>query len=218
MGGVVVNVKDLSKNYIENGVKSEILKSISFKIEIGQSLAIVGPSGCGKTSLLQILGLIDKDFEGDYEFLEEKVFDFNEKKRNETLKKKISFVHQFHHLFPEFSAIENVAIAAIISGFDKNEAKKSALELLENLGLEGKKDVNPWQLSGGERQRVAMARAMINRPKLLLADEPTGNLDPKNSEIAMENLINLCKTNNTSLIFVTHNHNLAKECDEILQL
>ncbi len=214
----IVEIENLSKKFIDNGNEIHVLHNINFSLDQGKSLAILGPSGCGKTTLLQILGLLDSDFEGKYKFCGRDVSSLKENEKNSILTHEIAFVHQFHHLFPEFSALENVAIPKMNAGFSKKDAQKEAALVLSKLGLADKQNANPWQLSGGERQRVAMARAIINSPKLLLADEPTGNLDPENSEIAMSVLQNLCKDFKTSLIFVTHNHDLAKRCDGIIRL
>lgn len=216
MSKIVLEIKNLCKSYIENGERIQILKDINFSLEYGKSLAILGQSGCGKTTLLQIIGLIDDFDSGEIIIDGTNIKNLNEKEKNNFLSRKISFVHQFHHLFPEFTAIENIIFPQINIGMSKKDAIEHSMEILKSLGLENKANVNPWHLSGGERQRIAMARAISTNPKIILADEPTGNLDPKNSKIALELLISLCNKKSSSLVLVTHNHELAKMCDCVI--
>ena len=219
MEGVILDIVNLSKTAKDSsGTLVKVLKETSFKLESGRSLAVVGSSGCGKTTLLQILGMIDGNFSGSYLFKNQNVATLTQKKKIEILSNEVSFVHQFHHLFPEFSALENVCIPQLNTGYSMKNAKINAIKILAKLGLSGKENSYPWQLSGGERQRVAIARAMINNPSLLLADEPTGNLDPENGISVMNEMLAVCRENNTALVFVTHNMELAKMCDRKINL
>jgi len=218
MSEIILKVENLSKKYIEINREMMIFKNISFDIKQGESLAIVGPSGCGKTSLLQIIGLMDFDYNGNVVILNKNIQRISEDEKKIIRQKDISFVHQFHHLFPEFSAIENIIIPQLNLGINKSVAINCAMKILYDLNLNDKSNKNLWQLSGGERQRIAMARAIINKPKLILADEPTGSLDSKTSEEVINLLINLCKINLSSLILVTHNNLIAKKCDNILNM
>jgi lipoprotein-releasing system ATP-binding protein len=219
MEGVILDISNLSKTAKDsNGEEVRVLKEASFNLKSGKSLAIVGSSGCGKTTLLQILGMIDPNFTGSYLFKNQNVANLTQKKKTEILSNEISFVHQFHHLFPEFSALENVCIPQLNIGHGIKNAKINARGIFEKLGLSGKENSYPWQLSGGERQRVAIARAIINNPSLLLADEPTGNLDPENGLNVMNTMLAICKEIGTALVFVTHNIELAKMCDQKIHL
>jgi len=186
----------------------EILKGISLDIHRGDFLSIVGASGSGKSSLLYIMGLIDRPTEGEV-FFEGRKIDFSREKLISRLRnEKLGFVFQFHYLLPEFSAIENVIIPMLKAGISLEEAKERGKELLRKVGLEGKESRKPHQLSGGEQQRVAIARALANGPELILADEPTGNLDTKNTAVVMDILLKLNSEGKT-IVMVTHDNDLA---------
>ncbi len=187
----------------------EILKGIDLDVYRGDFLSIVGASGSGKSSLLYIMGLIDRPTKGEVFFEGEKV-DFSREKFISGLRnKKLGFVFQFHYLLPEFSAIENVMIPMLKAGLSFEEAKERGKELLRKVGLEGKEARKPHQLSGGEQQRVAIARALANGPELILADEPTGNLDTRNTAVVMDILLKLNSEGKT-IVMVTHDNDLAK--------
>ncbi len=195
----------------------EILKGIDVKIYRGEFVSITGASGSGKSSLLYILGLLDTPTEGNV-YLDEIKIDF--KKQNELAvlrNRKVGFVFQFHYLLPEFTALENVAIPMIKMGKSVKDSKERAKELLERVGLAGKENRKPYQLSGGEQQRVAIARALANNPAIILADEPTGNLDSKNTEVVMNILLNLNREG-TTILMVTHEQELAKKTDRTLEM
>ncbi len=194
-----------------------ILKGVELYVLRGEFLSVVGPSGSGKSSLLYIMGLLDKPTEGKVLF-EGREVDFGKenllsKLRNE----KIGFIFQFHYLLPEFSALENVALPMIKAGLSKRDAFDRAQELLVKVGLKGKEGKRPFQLSGGEQQRVAIARALSNNPLLILADEPTGNLDSRNTELIMDILLSLNEEGRT-IVMVTHDENLSLRTHRILEL
>ncbi len=204
------NIKKKIKNY-------EILKGINFEIKKGEFVSIIGASGSGKSSFLYILGLLDPPTEGDV-FLENEKIDFkNQSYLAKIRNKKLGFVFQFHYLLPEFNSYENVMIPLIRKGVPKKEAKERAFYLLKHLGLEEKEERKPYELSGGEQQRVAIARALANNPAIILADEPTGNLDSKNTEIVMETFLKLNKEGIT-IIMVTHEMDLAQKTSRIVEM
>lgn len=211
----MIKASNLSKRFGDN----EILKSVSLEISKGELVAIIGPSGAGKTTLLQILGTLDYADSGEL-LIDDKTINKNwkDKEISAFRNKNIGFVFQFHNLLPEFTAIENIMIAGMISGKSKKDLKLSAQDLLRSLGIADKADSKPSELSGGEKQRVAIARALINSPAIILADEPTGNLD---SETANEtNLLfqKLSKELNQTIVLVTHNAELANLCDRKLEM
>ncbi|MCX7989990.1 MAG: ABC transporter ATP-binding protein [Aquificaceae bacterium] len=197
--------------------QEEILKGIDLSVQVGEFLAIVGASGSGKSSLLYIMGLLDKPTEGEVFFEGERV-DFSEEKRlSELRNKKIGFVFQFHYLLPEFTLLENVMLPAIKLGMKKDEAEERAYELLNSLGLGGKERRRIYQISGGEMQRVAIARALINSPSAILADEPTGNLDSKNSQRVME-IFKEINREGTTIVMVTHELELAEQAQRLVEI
>ncbi len=187
----------------------EILKGIDLDVYKGDFLSIVGASGSGKSSLLYIMGLIDRPTKGEVFFEGEKVDFSREELLSKLRNKKIGFVFQFHYLLPEFTALENVMVPMLKASVAFEDAKSKALELLERVGLKGKEARRPHQLSGGEQQRVAIARALANGPELILADEPTGNLDTKNTAMVMDILLKLNSEGKT-IVMVTHDNDLAK--------
>jgi lipoprotein-releasing system ATP-binding protein len=204
------NIKKRIKEY-------EILKGVNIKVKKGEFLSIIGASGSGKSSLLYILGLIDKPTEGEL-FLENEKIDFNNesllyKKRNE----KLGFVFQFHYLINELTALENVMFPMLKGGKSLKEAKERALFLLEKLNIVKEKDKKPYEMSGGQQQRVAIARALSNNPSIILADEPTGNLDSKNTMLVMDIFLNLNKEG-TTFVMVTHEPDLAKMTHRTIEM
>ncbi|MCS7171678.1 MAG: ABC transporter ATP-binding protein [Aquificaceae bacterium] len=197
--------------------QEQILKGIDFTVQKGEFVAVVGASGSGKSSLLYIMGLLDKPSEGDVFFEGEKVDFSNERGLSELRNKKIGFVFQFHYLLPEFNLLENVMLPAIKLGMKREEAMERAYELLKSLGLEGKEKRRIYQISGGEMQRVAIARALINNPSIILADEPTGNLDSKNTQIVMEIFKEINKGGAT-FVMVTHELHLAEQAQRVVEI
>lgn len=191
----------------------QVLKGVSLKIEANEVVAIVGASGAGKTTLLQILSTLDKPDSGKILFGGEEISKYGEKKLARFRNSKIGFVFQFHHLLPEFTALENVCIPAFILGKGKKESEKRAKELLAMLGLDDRLGHKPSELSGGENQRVAVARALINNPAIIFADEPTGNLDSKNKEEIHQLFFDLRDELGQTFVIVTHDDEFANQCD-----
>lgn len=208
----IIRTEALKKNY----GKVEILKGIDLEIKEGEILAIVGSSGAGKTTLLQIIGTLDDPSAGKVFFKDRDVSDLKGNALSDFRNKNIGFVFQFHHLLPEFTAFENVCIPAWIGKADRKKTEAKALELLHFLGVEHRKDHKPSQLSGGEAQRVAVARALINSPKIVLADEPTGNLDSANARELHRLFFDLREKYGQTFVIVTHNEELAQSADRIV--
>ena len=196
----------------------EILKGIDLLVERGEVVSIVGPSGAGKTTLLQILGTLSRPSSGEIEIDGEAVHALSDRQLSRFRNTKIGFVFQFHHLLPEFTALENVCIPGYIGGRDRREVEKRAAELLEMLGMEHRSSHKPAELSGGEQQRVAIARALINSPAVLLADEPSGNLDTKNREEIHRLFFTLRDTLGQTVVIVTHDGQLAAMSDRKIEM
>ena len=215
MSNIVLKAENIKKIFSNKREKVEALKGISFSLSKGQMVAIMGPSGSGKSTFLQILGTIDTPTEGKVYINNEDVFSLNEKRLARLRNKEIGFVFQFHHLFPEFTALENVALAYLIYNKNKREAFEKAEEILVNLGLKDRLNHKPSELSGGQQQRVAIARAIINKPSIIIADEPTGSLDTENSKKVMEIFKHLNEKYNVSIVIATHDINIAKYCQSI---
>ena len=196
----------------------ELLKGIDLLVERGEVVSIVGPSGAGKTTLLQILGTLSRPSSGEIEIDGEAVHALSDRQLSRFRNTKIGFVFQFHHLLPEFTALENVCIPGYIGGRDRREVEKRAAELLEMLGMEHRSSHKPAELSGGEQQRVAIARALINSPAVLLADEPSGNLDTKNREEIHRLFFTLRDTLGQTVVIVTHDGQLAAMSDRKIEM
>ena len=205
----MIILENLSKTFIKDGNRIEVLRNLNLEIKKGESLAVVGVSGAGKSTLIHILGTLDHPTSGTLSINGQNVFEWNEKKLATFRNKMIGFVFQFNNLLPEFSALENTIMPALISGLKKKEAVDKARQVLEEVGLEQRLKHKPGELSGGEQQRVAIARAMIMEPEILLADEPTGNLDTETGKRIEDVLLNLNAKKNITLIVVTHNKALA---------
>ena len=205
----MIKLENLSKTFVKDGNKIEVLKGLNLEIAKGDSLAVVGMSGAGKSTLIHILGTLDHPTSGTLSINGQNVFEWNEKKLAAFRNKMIGFVFQFNNLLPEFSALENTIMPALISGLKKKEAVDKARQVLEEVGLEQRLKHKPGELSGGEQQRVAIARALIMEPEILLADEPTGNLDTETGKRIEDVLLNLNAKKNITLIVVTHNKALA---------
>ncbi|MCL2185242.1 MAG: ABC transporter ATP-binding protein [Treponema sp.] len=215
---VLLRVNNLVKNYISGTETLYILKGINFEIEQGLSVAISGISGSGKSTLLNIIGGLDKADEGSVFLENDEITSFSEKDISQYRSKRMGFIFQFHYLLKDFTALENVMLPSMIAGIKKKEALERARALLVDVNLEDRANHFPQQLSGGERQRIAVARSMINDPTIILADEPTGNLDPQNSEIVTDLLYEGAQKRGKTLIVVTHDINVASKAGRQLVL
>tara|TARA_Y100000590_G_scaffold449553_1_gene587889 strand:+ start:260 stop:940 length:681 start_codon:yes stop_codon:yes gene_type:complete len=209
----IIRIKNLTKDYSSNNYKLTILNKINFQLNNNDIISIVGPSGSGKSTFLNILGLLDSNYLGDYLFDSKDVMSMNDNEKNLIRNKSIGFVHQFFHLIPELSVWENVALPKIIKDNKKDEAFIVAKKIINKFGLSERINYKPLNLSGGEQQRVAIARALINNPQVILADEMTGNLDEETSDKIFNFFMKTIKKNNQSLIYVTHNIKYAKEAN-----
>ena len=219
MNDTVLRLENITKSYKQNEGFLEIIRDSSLFVKQSEAVSFVGPSGCGKTTLLQICGLLDTPTSGDVFINNQKIGDMTDFEKTNIRKNNIGFIFQFHHLLPEFSIIENVMLPALVkNNTNKKIITQRAKDILDDLGLASKINNRPHQLSGGERQRVAIARAIINNPSIILADEPTGNLDPENSEIVFNLLLNIVHNYNSSLLMVTHNIELAKKLDRAITI
>lgn len=210
----MIEIKNLKKNYGPLAV----LKGVDLSIQKGEVVSIVGASGAGKSTLLQILGTLDRPDSGSIFFEQEDVFKLSASQLNKFRNQKIGFVFQFHNLLPEFTALENVMMPALIAGTSKDEAKKRALELMALLHVEARHHHSPSELSGGEQQRMAVARALMNNPAIILADEPSGNLDSQHAEELHQLFFQLRTQMNQTFVIVTHNEKLAGQSDRILKM
>ncbi len=198
--------------------KLHVLRGVTMAVGKGQIVAIVGASGAGKSTLLHIIGTLDRPTEGRVFYEDVDVFSLNEEQIARFRNEEIGFVFQFHHLLPEFTALENVAMPALIAGKRFSDVKDHALELLRDVGVERKANQKPPKLSGGEQQRVAVARALMNSPKVILADEPSGNLDTANAQGLHELIWDLSRNRGQTFVVVTHNESLAKNADSIAKI
>jgi len=215
---VVLECRNIARRFTEGDSVLEVLSGVNLRIAPAERVAIIGASGSGKTTLLQILGGLDDPDDGEVFVGGEAMHGGNETSRGELRNRHIGFVYQFHHLLREFTAEENVAMPLLIRRMPKADALKQARELLARVGLGERLTHKPGQLSGGERQRAAVARALITKPKLVLADEPTGNLDAGNGEHVLKLMLDLNKKLNTSLVIVTHDHSIAERMDRTVVL
>lgn len=219
MKDLILSVKKLKKSFVQPDGKSlPVISDLSFDLGRGKILAVTGVSGSGKSTLLHLLGSFDHPDSGEIFFENENINNFSREKLVKYRNEEIGFLYQFHYLMPELTILENVSFPFLIKNFDKKKANKRAGELLDRVGLSTKKSNMPSELSGGEKQRAAIARSLINSPKLLLADEPTGNLDKKTGEKVFELFSELIKDEGLSAIVVTHNEALADTADKILHL
>ncbi|WP_419779078.1 ABC transporter ATP-binding protein [Maridesulfovibrio sp.] len=218
MSNLLYELTDVVKEYEGPTETVRILDNVNLKVEAGESLAILGASGSGKTTLLHILGTLDTASSGNIQFAGMNINDMTPEKRAEVRNRGIGFVFQFHHLLPEFSALENVALPAMMAGISQREASDMAREALGLVGLQNRLDHRVTTLSGGERQRAAIARAVLLKPRVLLADEPTGNLDEKTGKMVGEMLASLNEELGMTLVVVTHNMELAGVMNRRLEL
>jgi len=199
-------------------LRLDVLKDISMEIESNKISVIVGASGAGKSTLLHLLGALDRPDSGQILYTNDNIFSLSDDRLAKFRNSNIGFIFQFHHLLPEFTAIENVSIPQMISGISLSNAKEKSKELLSKVGLDERMDHKPAELSGGEQQRVAVARALANDPKVIFGDEPTGNLDSKNSESIHQLILELRDTLNMTFVIVTHNSNLVNLADKVYEI
>jgi lipoprotein-releasing system ATP-binding protein len=210
---------DLRKSFIYGeGSELHVLEGVALRVEPGEAVAVIGASGAGKSTLLHILGALDRPSSGEVRVGGESVSDLDDHALAAVRNRHVGFVFQFHHLLREFSALENVMMPLLIGGVGRGEAKRRARDLLDAVGLEARMDHRPWQLSGGEQQRVAVARALSNEPTVLLADEPSGNLDHSTSARLHELIFSIRRERALAMVLVTHNQDLAGMADRILLL
>jgi putative ABC transport system ATP-binding protein len=212
----LLELQDIYLNYKTENTLVEVIKGVNFKINSGENVAVVGKSGSGKTSLIMLIAGLEKATSGKIIFEDQDISTYSEDELADLRKRKIGIVFQSFYLIPNYTALENVSLVLEINKIE-NAQKKSA-ELLEQFGLKDRLNHFPSQLSGGEQQRVAIARSIILSPKLILADEPSGNLDSENSKLIINLLFKYSKQNNSSLILVTHDQSIAKECDKIIEI
>ncbi len=213
-----LNLSAVSYAYDEGNRKLQILEGADLSVNSGELVALVAPSGAGKSTLLHLGGLLERPQLGEISLCGQPTSKLSDRARTMLRRTSVGFVYQFHHLLPEFSALENIAIPQMIAGVNKSDAEKRALELLAALDVDARASHRPSELSGGEQQRVAIARAAANNPKVILADEPTGNLDPDTSNLVFDALISLIREHNSSAVIATHDHNLARRADRIVTL
>ncbi|HWQ48141.1 MAG TPA: ABC transporter ATP-binding protein [Methanosarcina sp.] len=213
----IIELKNLTKTY-KNGMEFRALDNANLKIKKGEFVAIVGPSGSGKSTLMHLIGLLDTPSSGTLLIDRNNVTNMSDKERSEIRNRMLGFVFQYHHLLPDFTALENVMMPLLIAGKKRKEAKEIAEKLLKEVGLEDRMDHKPGELSGGQNQRVAIARALSCSPVIVLGDEPTGNLDTKTGDMIYELLRQLNKEYNQTFIVVTHNDDMALKADRIIRL
>src|SRR6267154_669669 len=215
---VVLEGKDLAKEFVQGDVKIQVLRAASISVLAGERIAIVGASGSGKTTLLQLLGGLDLPTGGTVQIAGSAMNRLNDTERGHLRNRAVGFVYQFHHLLPEFTALENVAMPLLVRRVNPRDAKEQARAVLARVGLAARLTHLPSQLSGGERQRAAVARALVTQPRLVLADEPTGNLDGGNADSVLALMLELNRERGTSLVVVTHDLKLATRMERVYEL
>ncbi len=218
LADAALRLEKVARTYAQGEVTLEVFKNVSLTVRPGELVALVGPSGAGKSSLLHMAGLLEAPSAGAVNVSGIDVASLPDRERTRLRRESIGFVYQAHHLLPEFSALENVMLPQLIAGKRRGEAEQEARRLLEQLGLGARLDHRPSQLSGGEQQRVAIARALANHPRLLLADEPTGNLDPRTAADVFDALVKLVRSEGLAVLIATHNYELAARMDRALVL
>ena len=218
MSDTVIRAEGLAKTYAEGKLRTPVFAGLDLAVHAGETVAILGPSGAGKSTLLHLLGGLDTPTAGEVFVSGQKMSALSDAARGQLRNRALGFVYQFHHLLPEFTALENVMLPVLLNGTAVAEAARKARALLESVGLGHRLEHKPGELSGGERQRAAVARALVNGPGCVLGDEPTGNLDEKTAAHVFGQMLELNRAQRTSLVLVTHDRSLARRLDRVLEL
>jgi len=218
MSEAVLETRDLRRSFTQGNVTIDVLRGVNLAVRPGDILALLGPSGSGKSTLLQAIGLLEGGFEGSIRIVGQEASALDDNGRTALRRDALGFVYQFHHLLPDFDALENVVLPLVIHGTEPAEARTRASELLTRLELGARLHHRPAKLSGGEQQRVAVARALANRPPLVLADEPTGNLDEHTADIVFAEFVDLVRSEGSAALVATHNERIAAKMDRVLRL
>ncbi len=214
----VLAVKDLRRSFRQGEVTIDVLRGVGLEVRPGEIVALLGPSGSGKSTLLQAVGLLEGGFDGSIRIAGEEVAELGDGNRTRVRRDTLGFVYQFHHLLPDFTALENVVIPQLVKGASREQAEERSRSLLSSLGLAERVTHRPSKLSGGEQQRVAVARALANRPALVLADEPTGNLDEHTADIVFAEFLRLVRDEGSAALVATHNERIAAKMNRVLRL
>ena len=218
MSEPVLVTRGLKRSFTQGDVTIEVLRGVDLAVESGEIVGLLGPSGSGKSTLLQAVGLLEGGFQGSIRLSGEEAAELDDEGRTRLRRELLGFVYQFHHLLPEFNAVENVVLPQLVRGADADAARQRAQDLLGALGLSERLDHRPSKLSGGEQQRVAVARALANKPPLVLADEPTGNLDEHTADSVFSEFLNLVRGEGSAALVATHNERLASKMDRVVRL
>ena len=218
MSEPILVATDLKRSFVQGDVTIEVLRGVDLTVARGEIVALLGPSGSGKSTLLQAVGLLEGGFEGSIRLAGEEASRLDDEGRTRLRRELLGFVYQFHHLLPEFNAVENVVLPQLVRGAEPGAARERARQLLGTLGLADRLDHRPSKLSGGEQQRVAVARALANKPPLILADEPTGNLDEHTADIVFAEFLQLVRGEGSASLVATHNERIAAKMDRVVRL